>query len=199
MDVARPAGLPVLNEPIAGQPLNRRVTDLLPPKTGPWLAFHIGAGADSKRWPEAHWKSLAERVSRETAAHILWIGDRDADDRARIILSMLAPEDRSRSTVLCHLANLSELGTLLETCDLLVSHDSGPAHVAATRSLPTLVLFSGANDPDEWRPLNPRARLLTHPAPCAPCGLRVCSQPSHICMEGILPDAVFDRIREQLV
>jgi ADP-heptose:LPS heptosyltransferase len=199
MDVARPSGLPVLNEPIAAQPLNRRVTDLLPPKTGPWVAFHIGAGADSKRWPETHWKRLAERVSRETAARIIWIGDRDADDRARIILSMLTPEDRLRSTVLCHLAGLGELGTLLEACDLLVSHDSGPAHVAATRSLPTLVLFSGANDPEEWRPLNPRAQLMTHPAACAPCGLKVCSQPSHICMEGISPDTVFERIKERLV
>lgn len=195
MDVARPSAPPVLNEPIGAQPLNRRVTDLLPPKTGPWIAFHIGAGADSKRWPESHWKRLAERVSRETDARILWIGDRDADDRARIVLSLLSPEDRVRSTVIGHLAGLGELGTLLEACDLLVSHDSGPVHVAATRSLPTLVLFSGANRTSEWSPLNPRASVMTHSVPCAPCALKVCSQASHLCMEGIRPDTVFDRVR----
>ncbi len=198
MDVARPQALPLLNEPIAAQPLNRRATDLLPPKTGPWIAFHIGAGADSKRWPENHWKRLAERVVRETSARILWIGDRDADDRARIVLSLLTPEDRLRSTVLCHLVGLGELGTLLGACDLLVSHDSGPVHVAATRSLPTLVLFSGANTPSEWKPLNPNARVIVHPVACAPCSLKACSQPVHLCMEGIQPDAVFDRIRELL-
>lgn len=198
MDVARPSGLPALNEPIGAQPLNRRVTDLLPPKSGPWVAFHIGAGADSKRWPEGSWKRLAERVSRETPARIIWIGDRDADDRARIVLSLLAPEDRPRSVVLGHLAGLGELGTLLESCDALVSHDSGPAHIAATRALPTLVLFSGANDPAVWRPLNPKALIITHPAPCAPCGLRICAQPAHICMEGIDPDDVFEQLRRLL-
>lgn len=198
MDVARPKGLPVLSEPLGGRPSSRRVQDLLPPKTGPWVAFHIGAGADSKRWPEDHWRRLAERVSRETRARILWIGDRDADDRARIVQSLLAPEDRHRSTVLCHAVGLAELGTLLRSCDLLVSHDSGPVHVAAAHDLPTLVLFSGANRPDEWRPLNPNAHLMTAPAPCAPCGLKVCAQPSHLCMEGIQVDEVFDRIRELL-
>ncbi len=196
MDVRMPDGLPELKEPLAGLPMNRRVRDILPAKQGIRMAFHIGAGADSKRWPESHWKRLAERVARETSSEVVWIGDRDADDRARIILSLLAPADRVRFTVVCHLLNLEELGTLLGTCDALVSHDSGPAHVAAAWGLPTLVIFSGANDPAEWAPLNPKAQILYHAASCAPCGLKVCSQRSHLCMEGIDPDTAFERLTE---
>ena len=198
MDVPVPTEPLSLPAELAAQPLNRRVRDLLPEKKSLWVAFHIGAGADSKRWPEAYWKKLAERVSRETDAHIVWIGDRDADDRSRIILSLLDAADRGRSTVLCHLLGLGELNTLLARCELLVTHDSGPAHVAAARKIPTLVLFSGANDTREWRPLNPNAVLLSHPVPCSPCGLKVCNQPRHFCMEGIEPDRVFEKVKEMM-
>lgn len=181
---------------LAALPVNRRVRDLLPEKKiGRWIAFHIGAGADAKRWPEPHWKRLAERVSREMDAQILWIGDRDADDRARIILSLLDAKDRGRSTVICHLLGLDEVNTLLKRCDLLVTHDSGPAHIAAAAQVPTLVLFSGANRVEEWRPLSQRAMILNHGVPCAPCGLKTCDQPSHFCMEGIDPDRVFVQVK----
>lgn len=200
MDVEKPAALPPAHPGLAALPVNRRASDLLPePAAGrPWVAFHIGAGADSKRWPETSWKKLAERVSSETDARILWIGDRDADDRSRIVLSLLAPELRARSAVLCHLLGLGELNSLLSRCAVLVTHDSGPAHVAASIQLPTVVLFSGANRPEEWRPLNPRAVILDHPVPCAPCGLRACAQKTHLCMDGIAPDLAFARLQEAL-
>lgn len=184
LDVTAPCAPLGIDAAIAGQPLNRRVRDLLPAeKVRPWVAFHIGAGQDAKRWPEGHWKKLTARVSQETDALILWIGDRDADDRSRIVLSLLDPKDRERSIVICHLLNLGELGTLLRMCDLLVTHDSGPAHVAAACGIPILVLFSLVNDPDEWRPLSPRAQVLSG----TPAG-----------MHTIDPDAVFDRIRQAL-
>lgn len=199
MGVSKPSSESEVALPdLAALPLNRRVRDLLDGKKKPWIAFHIGAGADSKRWPEIYWKELAERVVRGTPAQIVWIGDRDADDRARIVLSLLTPAERERSTVICHLLNLGELGTLLKQCDLLVTADSGPAHVAAASRTPTLVLFSGANEPGEWRPLNSGAAILRHPVACAPCGLRVCSQPTHACMEGILPEEVFKRVAERV-
>jgi heptosyltransferase-2 len=199
MDVPAPQEPLRIPSTLAGQPLTRRVSDMLVPAASrPWIAFHIGAGADSKRWSETHWKQFAERVSSETEAHIIWIGDRDADDRSRIILSLLNPSLRSRSTILCHALGLGELNTLLARCKALVTHDSGPAHIAAAIQLPTLILFSGANRVDEWRPLNSKAVILNEPVACSPCALKVCSQKTHLCMEAITPDTAMARLKEMI-
>lgn len=184
---------------LAALPLTRKVTDTLAVGgSRPRVAFHMGAGADSKRWPELFWRGLAERVSRETSAQIVWIGDRDAEERSRRVVAQLDSRDRERSVVLGEQVGLGSLNTLLEKCRLLVTHDSGPAHVASAVRLPTLVLFSGANSPEEWRPLNPAAVVLNRPVPCAPCGLKTCGQPTHRCMEAIEPDAVFEKILRML-
>jgi ADP-heptose:LPS heptosyltransferase len=199
MDVPLPLEPLQIPSTLAGQPLTRRVSDMLPAAgERPWIAFHIGAGADSKRWSETHWKQLAERVSTETDAQIIWIGDRDADDRSRIILSLLNPSLRSRSTILCHALGLGELNTLLARCKALVTHDSGPAHIAAAIQLPTLILFSGANRVDEWRPLNSNAVILSEPVACSPCALKACSQKTHLCMEAITPDMAMARLKEMM-
>jgi len=150
------------------------------------VALHAGAGASSKEWPDAHWILLARALARWDA-EFFWIGDAPARDKTRRILAALS-DIRERFTDLTNRLPLGALGTFFDACDLLVSGDSGPVHVAASRKLKTLVLFSGANELFEWKPLSRAAEMIYHEVPCSPCHERVCPKPRHYCMEDLTPE-----------
>jgi ADP-heptose:LPS heptosyltransferase len=148
----------------------------------PLAAIHLGSGTPAKRWPLAHWRELLTKI--KDRFDIYYIGDSALDDIAEEMA------DRYGGVNLCAKIPLSALGTFLKTCDLLISSDSGPVHIAAAHDVPTVDLFSGTNEADIWRPMNPRTAVLRHDVSCSPCHLKSCPLPRHQCMEGITPDAV---------
>ncbi|MFH1664555.1 MAG: glycosyltransferase family 9 protein, partial [Candidatus Omnitrophota bacterium] len=56
--------------------------------------------------------------------------------------------------------NIGTLGAILEKASLFVGVDSGPAHISAAAGIPTIVLFSGANDPAQWAPRGKNVRVI---------------------------------------
>lgn len=170
---------------------------ILEKKEGKWVALHAGAGSPAKEWPLSYWTSLTEKMATFENCRFFWIGDAAAGASARRITETIKiPE--GRFTDLCGKLPLSGLGTFLKKCDVLLSSDSGPVHVAAAQGVPTVVLFSGTNEVHGWKPLNDQAYLMYHEVPCAPCHRRVCPKPRHYCMEGIYPDDVFNQMKKIL-
>jgi heptosyltransferase-2 len=56
---------------------------------------------------------------------------------------------------------------------VVVSNDSGLAHLAAAAGAPTIVIFGSTSS--AWTaPLGSRVRIVQHPPPCAPCFQRTC-------------------------
>jgi ADP-heptose:LPS heptosyltransferase len=55
---------------------------------------------------------------------------------------------------------LSELGPLCAGASLFVGLDSGPSHIAAYTGIPTMILFSGVNDPVQWAPKGENVRII---------------------------------------
>jgi heptosyltransferase-2 len=74
--------------------------------------------------------------------------------------------------------------------DLVVTNDTGPAHIAAALDCPTIVIF-GPTNPLTTRPFSPKAEMIRHPPDCAPCMLRDCPI-DHRCMTAITVDEVFE-------
>ncbi len=63
---------------------------------------------------------------------------------------------------------LKQLGALLELCDLMVSADTGPMHIAAAVGTPIVALF-GPTDPACTGPVSTKARVVMRDLPCRPC------------------------------
>jgi heptosyltransferase-2 len=87
---------------------------------------------------------------------------------------------------------MSELIGLLQLCELLVSNDTGPAHIAAALGRPTLTIFGPTNE-YETAPTGDRAEIIrAEGIECARCLRRECPI-DHRCMTMITPDQVFER------
>jgi heptosyltransferase-2 len=150
----------------------------------PMLTVHLGAGTAAKRWPRKHWKALLERFL-EDGWRVIVVGGPEDPPLSRI----LHPHER----LIDWSGRLSVRQTtaLLERSDLFIGADSGPAHLAASAGVLSVILFSGTNSPIQWRPWSSRSLVIRHRVSCRPCHQKVCPLPGHPCMTGLTPDRVY--------
>ncbi|MDQ1638915.1 MAG: heptosyltransferase [Pyrinomonadaceae bacterium] len=146
----------------------------------------------AKRWPAESFAVLADRCVDTLQAQILLVGSKEELEVSR----QVADRMHNKPIVLTGQTDIAEVVAVLSITDLLITNDTGPAHIAAALGRPTLVIF-GPTNPLTTRPFSPFAEIIRHPPDCAPCMLRDCPI-DHRCMTAITPDDVFARAREML-
>jgi ADP-heptose:LPS heptosyltransferase len=94
----------------------------------------------------------------------------------------------------------AQSAAVIREADLVIGNNSGVAHLAAACGTPTLAIYSGSHQPQEWGPRGPQVRALMALVPCSPCGwdkLEQCPH-DHRCMKLITPEAVAAEAIEML-
>jgi heptosyltransferase-2 len=146
----------------------------------------------AKRWPTDRYAELADRLIDELGAEVLLVGSKAESD----VSLAVAQQMHNQPKMLTGQTDLAELVAILSLADLLVTNDTGPAHIASALGRPTLVIF-GPTNPLTTRPFSPFGEIVREPPDCAPCMLRDCPI-DHRCMTAIAPADVFERARHLL-
>ena len=139
----------------------------------------------AKRWPAERFAALADRLIAELDADVILIGSPAESE----VSSQVSQAMRREPVVLTGKTSLSQLIEVLSVVDLLVTNDTGPAHIASALGRPTLVIF-GPTNPLTTSPYSASGQIVRLPPDCAPCMLRDCPI-DHRCMTAITPDDVF--------
>jgi heptosyltransferase-2 len=139
----------------------------------------------AKRWPAEAYAALADRLI-ESKRQVLLIGSKDEADVTEEVTRRM----QGRPVVLTGKTTLDQITAVLDRADLIVTNDTGPAHIGAALGRPTIVIF-GPTNPFTTRPFSLDAEILRHPPECAPCMLRDCPI-DHRCMTAITVDEVFE-------
>jgi ADP-heptose:LPS heptosyltransferase len=84
--------------------------------------------------------------------------------------------------------NLAELAALIAEADLLISNNTGPAHIAAAVDTPVVDLYALTNP--QHTPWQVRSRVLFHDVPCRNCYKSVCPAGHHDCLRKVAPETV---------
>src|SRR5262245_53805922 len=138
----------------------------------------------AKRWLSERYATVLDQLIEERRASVVIFGSTNEVAIAHAIHSRM----RNRPTVFSGRTELSELIAMIACCELLLTNDSGPMHLAAALRVPTLAIF-GSTDEIATGPMSPAAVVLNKRIECSPCLLRECPI-DHRCMTRITADEV---------
>jgi heptosyltransferase-2 len=160
-----PQGRPVPDLPVP-QALRAQWRERIGPRKAHEIGLFPGGNASSRRWLPERFAEVATRLSRQGARVVVFGGPAERD-LTRAVAGEAAVDAGGTTDLLMLAAALSE-------CDILVTNDSGPMHLAAAVGTPTISLW-GAGDPAETCVTAPSDRMLRRPdLPCVPCVKNSC-------------------------
>ena len=143
----------------------RQAEQALAGRTRPFVAMHAAGGRQVKQWDPARFATVARRLLEDRGATLILTGG--PGDSAIV-------EDVKRGLPSANVLDISNLGDLLsvaailERCDLMITGDTGPMHLAAAVGTPIVAVF-GPSDPRRYAPRGPLDRVVRVDLPCAPC------------------------------
>ena len=148
----------------------------------------------AKLWTAEGFAAVADRFVAELGATVLL----SATPKERAIVERIRSHMR-RPAVDLSVAGmtLGGLKDVVRRCDLMVTNDTGPRHVAAAFGVPVVTVF-GPTHP-EWTDIYYSAeRQVRIDVFCGPCQKKVCPL-DHRCMTGVTPDMVWDAAMQLLL
>jgi heptosyltransferase II len=152
----------------------------------------------AKRWLPERFAEAAKRVSRMIQQEqgrpvaVVILGAKGEERLGREIAAVIG----GRTLVLSGATTIRELMTATKRCDLLLTNDTGPMHIAAAFQVPLVAVFG----PTDWRTTAPYGQeqgLVREPVDCSPCLLRECPI-DHRCMTRMSVDRVYEAVVKQL-
>jgi lipopolysaccharide heptosyltransferase I len=160
-----------------------------------WIALQPGARWPTKCWPTPNYAELV-RLLAQKYPDVRFAVMGSGEDRARgATIAAAAPE---RVLNLCGETSLPEMMEWLRRCQLMVTNDTGPMHVAAALGMPLIALF-GPTDPGSTGPYGQLENVLRIDLPCAPCFKHSCHWKNPMeCLTAITPARVFEAARKKL-
>jgi lipopolysaccharide heptosyltransferase III len=130
------------------------------PSRQPVVALSPGARISAKDWGEERWGALIRLLElRMPDVSLVFFGSSDEQPLA----SRLAQLWTGAKLNLCGELSPRESAAALGRCDLLVCHDSGPMHLAASRGTRCVALFGNYNRPRQWFPYGPDHVVIYEP------------------------------------
>lgn len=156
------------------------------------IAFCPGStNSRAKRWHAESYAALNDKLQAAQDSSVFLIGSKDEIEVSR----QVAEKSLLKPVILTGKTTLAELTAILSVCDLLVSNDTGPAHIASAFGTKTLAIF-GPTNPKTTQPIN--AEIIRKNVECSPCMLRDCPI-DHRCMTQISPNEVFEKAMQILI
>ncbi|MDR4479998.1 MAG: lipopolysaccharide heptosyltransferase II [Nitrospira sp.] len=145
----------------------------------------------AKRWLPDRYAEVVNRVVKEAQGRsgarvgVAIVGAKGEEQLGAAI----ADQIKTRTVVCSGQTTVRELMALVKRCQLFLTNDTGPMHVAAAFKVPLVAVFG----PTDWQTTSPfhvDAQLVRQPVSCAPCLLRECPI-DHRCMTEVTVEQVY--------
>jgi len=145
------------------------------------IVVNLGTTWRTKQWDVRNFAEVINQIS-SVAPNVKIVLTGSTSEQA-----LVEKLPHSESTIdLVGKTDILELGALLERCEVCLTCDSGPMHIAAAVRTPTVALF-GPTDPNRHQPYGTGHTVIEKPVSCRPCYKRTCHRQDtpHLCMQKI--------------
>jgi ADP-heptose:LPS heptosyltransferase len=117
--------------------------------TSKFLAVSAGTKMPAKDWEEHNWVALMRRLAEEyPGLPLVLLGVSEERERSERLMEIWSGPKAN----LCGLTSPRVSAAVLRNAVVMVCHDSGPMHLAATMGVPCVAIFSARAKPGEWFP-----------------------------------------------
>ena len=150
----------------------------------PIIAVHAGGlYGRAKHWGDSRYVDVIKRLRLDGYDVVLLTSPSERDQAQRIATTC------NGVPIVGHDGDVLELAAAISHCAALITNDSGPLHVAAALSVPSVSIF-GPTDPDRTV-IAGASRVIRRTLNCQPCYQRECPLGHHRCMNEVSVDEVF--------
>lgn len=157
------------------------------------IGINPGAAYGSaKCWLPERFSELTGQLLEDPKIRLVYFGDRAGTPLVNQICKG-APE---RVINLAGKTTLRELIACIDACDIILTNDSGPMHVAAALKKPLVALFGSTND-TATGPFG-IGKVIHKRVECSPCYKRVCPIDFR-CMKRIESSEVYEELRAMII
>ncbi len=164
-----------------------------------YIGFHMGSGAGSaefKRWPSDHFISLGKMMTARypNVRPFIFRGPNENGEVDRF--ASLVP-----GAIIVEGFGIMETAAIIKRCALMISNDSGLAHVSAAVRTPVITIF-GPTDPYDVAPWGYQHLAVRHEMPCSNCYEKqefhkACNDKVP-CLTELMPEEVMDFIEKNV-
>ena len=158
---------------------------------GRWIALHPGASAPSRRYPVESFAEVATHLAARGEQIAVIAGPADRGLAGDLAARVGSPHVRVLDDVA-----LDELAATIAQASVLITNNSGPAHLAAAVGTPVVDLYALTNP--QHTPWRVAHRVLFHDVPCKFCYRSVCPEGHHACLRRVPPERVVAAVDELL-
>lgn len=158
---------------------------------GKYIVFLHGTTWQTKKWPDAYWVELAKKIAQlGYRIRVPWSNEKEHQSVERWAHACEA------ISVLPKMS-LSKVAAVIAGAKAIVSVDTGLGHLAAALNIPTISLY-GPTDPKRIGTEGATQVHLVSNIACAGCDKESCQKTTGgfaVCMQGLTPEMVFERVR----
>ncbi|HEX6799863.1 MAG TPA: glycosyltransferase family 9 protein [Ktedonobacterales bacterium] len=129
----------------------------------PYMLLHPGASCEARRYPAERYTEVARLLDARGHRVIVAGAEREAE------IVRTAARGIPAERALLGKTSVAELAALIERAALVICNDTLTLHLADAVRTPLVVLYSGTEYDEQWRPRAVRHRLLRRPTDCQPC------------------------------
>ncbi len=143
----------------------------------------------ARRWFNSGWAELIDVLNEFFDTNIILLWGPGEEKTIEDITGLT-----SSKTYVIPKTTVREMASIMYHCDLSLSVNNGPMHMAVALGLPT-VFIEGTQPPAVWKnPDDEKHKIVTGNVPCLGCWQNVCSHMS--CMHGVTPLDIVEKICE---
>jgi ADP-heptose:LPS heptosyltransferase len=155
-----------------------------------WIAVQVGASDVMKAWRPEYFGRTMARLSRHPGVGFVLIGTA-AETEAIELAKETYRADGGTAPILdaSGQTTLNQLVGLLSRCQLLLTNDTGPMHLAVGVGTSVIDLSVGHVDHNETGPYGPGHWVIQPDLACSPCGFdQICAH--HACKDRLVPEEI---------
>ncbi|MCH8054905.1 MAG: lipopolysaccharide heptosyltransferase II [Deltaproteobacteria bacterium] len=163
------------------------------------MTFGLSPGSvwPTKRWSAEGYAELMVHLKQRYSCQILLFGSPEDHE----IVTKIQEYSGNIGVSLVGKIALRELACALDWCDVFITNDSGPMHIAVARGIPVVTIFCATTPSLGFYPYSSRAVIVEKDLPCRPCsshGGRRCPLTTEDCIRLIKAEDVLRGVERLL-